>query len=75
MITPEQSRAARALLNWKQADLAREACVGIVTVRNFEGAQTTPHQGTRKLLHDAFTKAGIVFIDDDGVGAKLLKNP
>src|SRR5271157_4618857 len=36
MITRAQCRAARALLEWNQQDLARQARVGIVTVHQFE---------------------------------------
>ena len=38
MITPAQCRAARALLEWNQQELARKARVGVVTVHQFESA-------------------------------------
>jgi hypothetical protein len=36
MITPEQSRAARGLLDWNQQDLAKQAGVGVVTTHQLE---------------------------------------
>ena len=38
MISSEQCRAGRALLDWSQGDLANAAGVGIVTVRQLEAA-------------------------------------
>ena len=42
MITAEQCRAARALLDWGQAELAEKAGVGIVTIRQLEAGGTMP---------------------------------
>jgi transcriptional regulator with XRE-family HTH domain len=36
LVTPAQIRAGRALLEWSQEKLAREARVGISTVRDIE---------------------------------------
>jgi DNA-binding XRE family transcriptional regulator len=41
-MTPAQCRAARALLDWTQNDLARSAEVGSVTLRQFERGQPFP---------------------------------
>jgi len=71
MIRPEQSRAARGLLNWKQSDLAQRADVGLATVRNFEAGKTTPHKGTLRLLRETFERHGITFITEGGVGVML----
>jgi transcriptional regulator with XRE-family HTH domain len=62
-----QCRAARGLLDWTQDDLAREAGVSALTIRNFEGGRTMPNPATMTVLRLAFEKAGIEFLDDDGV--------
>ncbi|MDQ6868823.1 MAG: hypothetical protein M3178_10620 [Pseudomonadota bacterium] len=42
-----------------------------LTIRNFEGGRTAPNPATLTVLRLAFEKAGIEFLDDDGV--KLRK--
>jgi transcriptional regulator with XRE-family HTH domain len=69
MITAEQCRAARGLLDWSQEDLAFTANVGIVTVRNLEAAKGKPRYATLDVIQRAFESAGVVFIrEDDGAG-------
>jgi predicted transcriptional regulator len=68
MITAAQSRAARALLAWTQQDLANEAGIGIVTVHQLEAATSQPRLATLKVIRQAFEKAGVVFIDENGGG-------
>jgi DNA-binding XRE family transcriptional regulator len=67
MMKAMQCRAARGLLDWTQDDLAREAGVSALTIRNFEGGRTTPNPATMIVLRLAFEKAGIEFLDGDGV--------
>lgn len=38
-MTPEQCRAARALLDWPQQRLAEESGIGNATIRNFEAGR------------------------------------
>ena len=64
MITPAQCRAARALLKWKQEDLAQRADVGVSTIRTYEVEKTTPHRSTLKAIQAAFEAAGIEFLYD-----------
>jgi transcriptional regulator with XRE-family HTH domain len=71
MITPEQCRAARGLLDWSQADLADKAAVGIVTVRQFEAAAHEPRRATLDVIRRAFESAGVEFIDQNGGGPGL----
>lgn len=65
-----QSRAARGLLRWTQADLARAAGVSQLTVRNFEAEKTSPTRATLDVIRRAFEKAGVEFLDD-GQGVRL----
>jgi predicted transcriptional regulator len=69
MITPEQCRAARGLLDWSQQDLAREAEVGIVTVRQLEAGLHQPRRATLVVVRRTFEAAGVDFIDENGGGA------
>ena len=65
-ITPEQIRAARALLRLEQADLAARAHVSVVTIRRLERGQgpvrVAPGMvaGIRRVLEEA----GAEFIPD-----------
>ncbi len=58
-ITPEQIRAARALLRLEQAELAHRAHVSVVTIRRLEGVhgseRVTPVilDGVRQVLEQA----------------------
>ncbi len=58
-ITPEQIRAARALLRLEQAELAQRAHVSVVTIRRLEGIngnqRVTPAtlEGVRQVLEQA----------------------
>jgi DNA-binding XRE family transcriptional regulator len=42
LLMPKHVRAARALLAWKQGDLARAASVATSTIADFERGQRTP---------------------------------
>ena len=68
MVTPSQCRAARGLLDWSQQDLATQAGVGIVTVRQVEAGSTEPRRATLAVLRQAFERAGVEFIDENGGG-------
>ena len=68
MITPEQTRAARGLLDWSQQDLANAAGVGIVTVHQLEAGTSQPRRATLDVIRRAFESAGVEFIDENGGG-------
>jgi transcriptional regulator with XRE-family HTH domain len=68
MVTPAQSRAARGLLDWSQQDLADEAGIGIVTVRQLEGGANAPRRATLEVVRRAFESAGVEFIEENGGG-------
>jgi transcriptional regulator with XRE-family HTH domain len=78
MLESAQIRAARALLGWKQDDLAKAAKVGVATIRRIEG-QDGPMMGyisTLTRIESAFEDAGIRFLDKDtegGIGVRLAR--
>jgi transcriptional regulator with XRE-family HTH domain len=57
------------MLNWTQADLAKAASVGVVTVRQFEGEGGTPRSATLVVIQQAFEAQGLEFIAENGSGA------
>jgi transcriptional regulator with XRE-family HTH domain len=65
-ITPEQLRAARALLRLEQAELAERAHVSVVTVRRVEGEHGTARVAPDTLasVRGALEQAGVEFIPD-----------
>lgn len=71
MITPEQCRMARSLLNWTQQRLADAAEVGIVTVRQFEAGKTKPQRSIVAAIERAMESQGAEFTDDGGVRPRL----
>lgn len=71
-MTGNQLRAARALLDWTQQDLATNAGVATRTVRFFEAGSRQPYDQTISQLQDALEKAGIVFLESEaGIGVML----
>ena len=74
-MTPAQCRAARALLDWTQGDLARSAEVGEVTLRQFEKGVSQPRRAILTALRRALEEAGVRFIDrGGGPGVRLLED-
>jgi DNA-binding transcriptional regulator YiaG len=63
-MTPEQSRAARSWLSWRQGDLATRANVSVNTVRNFESGQKTPTANNLAAMRRAIEAAGIRLLFD-----------
>ncbi|CAH1649862.1 helix-turn-helix domain-containing protein [Chelatococcus asaccharovorans] len=64
MITPAQCRAARALLNWNQRQLAAEANIGVSTLRDFEISKRVPVKNNLLAIRAVLEAAGIVFLED-----------
>lgn len=70
MTTPEQIRAARAILGFSQGDLADRLGVSTKTIKRAEGSGTpAPAQGTILAIREALEKAGVQFIPENGGGA------
>lgn len=77
MITSDQIRAARTLLQWSAQDLADSAGVGIATVRRFETIDCVPTGQVRVLsaIQLALKNAGVEFIGSPGDRSEVrLKN-
>lgn len=69
IITPEQCRGARAMLNWSRQTLATAAQVAERTVVDFERGARKPLDRTLRDIRSALENAGVVFIDEgDGGG-------
>ena len=77
MLQPAQIRAARALLGWRQGDLAKAADIGVATVQRIELLEgPAGNVATLLRIQQAFEKAGILFLDADreaGIGVRLKK--
>mgnify|MGYP001465319394 CR=1 FL=1 len=69
ILTPAQSRAARALLNWSQPELASASGTGLSTIRDFETGKRRPIANNLAAIRTALENAGIEFIN--GTGVKL----
>jgi transcriptional regulator with XRE-family HTH domain len=69
MIAPSQSRAARALINWSQSQLADASGVSVSTVRDFETSKRTPIGNNLAAIRAALEAAGVEFIAENGGGA------
>jgi transcriptional regulator with XRE-family HTH domain len=78
MLYCSQIRAARALLDWKQADLAKASKIGLATIQRLEKGQgiVSGHVTTVVQIQTALEKAGVVFLAPDnggGPGARLKR--
>ena len=74
-ITPEQSKAARALLAWSQQELATEAAVATSTVADFERGVRTPVANNAQAIRDAFERRGLQFLAGGVIEKTLLPPP
>lgn len=70
-MNPGQCRAARALLEWTQPQLAEAAGVSASTLRDFEAGRRTPIANNLAAIRAALEAAGVEFIED-GVRLKRL---
>lgn len=74
MMTPEQCRAARALLDWSRDVTAARAGVSLSTVADFEAGRRSPMRNNLKAMRAALEAAGVLFVDaddDGGPGVRL----
>jgi DNA-binding transcriptional regulator YiaG len=68
MLTPGQCKAARALLELTQGDLARAATLGLSTVVDFEKKRRQVSGAAVQAIRDALLARGVEFIDENGGG-------
>ena len=70
MLQAGQIRAARALLGWRQEDLAKAAKVGLATLARIEQreGQVQGNVSTIVRIQEALEKVGIRFLEDEGAG-------
>jgi len=74
-ITPEQSRAARGLLDWSQTQLGSASHLSESTIRDFEKGRRVPSINNLAAIRTALEAAGVEFINDDrGDGVVRLRD-
>ena len=74
-MTPEQSRAARAWLDWGQQELADAARVSLSTVRDYEKGRRVPITNNLAAMKAALEAQGVVFVNDAETYGILSNKP
>ena len=78
MIEAAQIRAARALIEWSQTELAEASALALSTIRRMEVAGGTLKSSVENVLkvQQALEDAGVIFVDEDeeGPGVRLRKS-
>lgn len=71
MVTAAQIRAARALLGWSGAQLAKAAGVSLQTIRRMESDLGPGRSSAANVdaVQRALETAGVLFLDADSAGA------
>ena len=76
MISAAQCRAARAMLNWSQDDLATNAQVARATIADFERKERDPVRNNLFSIISTFEARGVAFVEEGEFGAGVrLKQP
>lgn len=73
LITPAQCRAARALLDINQPDLAERSGLGLSTVVDFEKSRREVSEKAITALKDALERAGVQFVQTEEHSGVLLR--
>jgi DNA-binding transcriptional regulator YiaG len=75
--TPGQCKAARALLELTQGELADAANLGLSTIVDFEKRRRRVSGAAIQAIRDALAAHGVEFIDENGggPGLRLTKRP
>jgi len=69
-ISSKQVKAARALLDWSQEELAQRSRLSVATIRKLEAGNISPRGKTNDSLRQAFENAGLDFLDSNGLREK-----
>lgn len=67
-MTPSQCRAARAMLNLEQVEVAKQAGIARATLIDFEKGVRIPRVATLAAIQAALEAAGAVFLAENGNG-------
>jgi transcriptional regulator with XRE-family HTH domain len=67
MISLQQMRAARGLLNWSQSELAKVSGLSITAINNIDREISSPRLQTLKNIQNIFENNGIEFTEGHGV--------
>jgi transcriptional regulator with XRE-family HTH domain len=67
MISREQIKAGRAMLDWSQKDLAQHSGVSDATIKLIETARINSTPETRQTIQEALEKGGLEFLPQNGV--------
>ena len=67
-VSAAQSRAARGLLDWSQAELGRRSNLSESTIRDFEKGRRTPGVNNVAAIRAALESAGVIFVEENGEG-------
>ncbi len=68
LITAAQSRAARAIVDMTQPELAAAAGLGLSTIVDFERSRRPVSDQGVGAIRAALEAAGVVFVDENGEG-------
>ena len=71
MLTREQCRGGRAMLDWSRGDIARESGLSERTITDFERGAREPHDNNKRAMREALERAGLEFIPENGGGAGI----
>lgn len=76
MLSPEQSRSARAWLDWSQEDLAKKANVSMSTIRDFEKKRRVPIANNLEAIGRVLEAEGVELLQDaDGKPVGISVKP
>ena len=64
----KQCRAARAILNLEQSEVAKAASIARATLIDYEKGSRVPRQKTIAAIRSALEAAGVEFIEKNGGG-------
>jgi transcriptional regulator with XRE-family HTH domain len=69
-ISPEQSRAARGLMDWSQTELGARANLSESTIRDFEKGRRVPTVNNLAAIRTALESAGVEFTNGEQPGVQ-----